>query len=213
MHNRCVNCLATFRSQPRSHGLERPAAVTLACTSAMSGLWLSSGYPRCAADAGFTNSHENLRQCFSDPEILRIRSGDFYCANPCGYHVEALFDEVCYPMCSPEFHTAFPPGQRGRFTEQHADSGHRNVSGPAGGMVCLAGYSGHVSPRRTWVPKLPFYGCSQRVWDGILRAGKGWCRITSTAGTGRRASRKLTAAGKCYMLTPQDRFLNQWCIR
>lgn len=51
-----------------------------------------------------------ISDSFSDLKSSEFDLAIFYLREPPpGYHVQALFDEVCYPMCSPEFLKRLPP--------------------------------------------------------------------------------------------------------
>lgn len=84
--------------------------VTLACTSAMSGLWLSSRLSSLRQLLPDLQIRMKISDSFSDLKSSEFDLAIFYLREPPpGYHVQALFDEVCYPMCSPEFLKRLPP--------------------------------------------------------------------------------------------------------
>jgi DNA-binding transcriptional LysR family regulator len=78
--------------------------VTLACTSAMGQLWLSSRLSRLRESLPDLQIRLKISDSFSSLKTSEFDMAIFYLREaPEGFHAEALFDEICYPMCSPAF--------------------------------------------------------------------------------------------------------------
>lgn len=186
--------------------------VTLACTSAMSGLWLSSRLSSLRQLLPDLQIRMKISDSFSDLKSSEFDLAIFYLREPPpGYHVQALFDEVCYPMCSPEFLSRLPADTSAAdLLEQTLliqDDPQREWTGWRDWFASQD--VSFVTPRRTWrANNYPFLVQSAVLGDGILLGWEGLVQDYVNSGQLVAAhSGKLAAAGKCYMLTPQDRFL------
>ncbi len=186
--------------------------VTLACTSAMSGLWLSSRLsalrelmPDLQIRMKISDSFSELKSSEFDLAIFYLR------APPVGYHAEPLFDEVCYPMCSPALLKQLPADVSAADLLNHTlliqDDPQREWTGWRDWFASQG--IQHIAPRQTWrANNYPFLVQSAVLGDGILLGWEGLVQDFVNSGQLVPAHPwKLAAEGKCFMLTPKDRYL------
>lgn len=186
--------------------------VTLACTSAMSSLWLSSRLsalrhlmPDLQIRMKISDSFSELKSSEFDLAIFYLR------APPAGFHAEPLFDEVCYPMCSPDFLRRLSPNASAADLLDHTlliqDDPQREWTGWRDWFASQD--VTHFAPRQTWrANNYPFLVQAAVLGDGILLGWEGL--VQDYVDSGQLVSAhcaKLAAEGKCYVLTPQDRYL------
>lgn len=78
--------------------------VTLACTSAMSSLWLSPRLSAIRREMPELQMRMKISDSFSDLKSSEFDLAIYYLREvPPGYQGIPLFDEVCYPMCAPDY--------------------------------------------------------------------------------------------------------------
>lgn len=186
--------------------------VTLACTSAVGSLWLSprlsalrESLPDLQIRLKISDNFSSLKTSEFDLAIFYLREA------PEGFIALPLFDEICYPMCSPEFAKTLPPNlSAGEMLNQRLliqDDPQREWTGwrdwfSAQGVE-------HFAPRLTWrANNYPFLVQSAIQGDGILLGWEGLVQDAINTGQLVAAHQaKLAAAGKCYLLIPGDRFV------
>lgn len=186
--------------------------VTLACTSAMSSLWLSSRLSALRRLLPDLQIRMKISDSFSEMKSSEFDLAIFYLREPpAGYHAVPLFDEVCYPMCSPEFFRQLPPHPNAIDLLNHTlliqDDPQREWTGWRDWFASQDVQ--HFSPRKTWrANNYPFLVQAAVLSDGILLGWEGLVEdFVETGALVHAHPGKFTAAGKCYILTPEDRYL------
>lgn len=186
--------------------------VTLACTSAMGSLWLSSRLSALRRLMPDLQIRMKISDSFSELKSSEFDLAIFYLRTPpAGYHAVPLFDEVCYPMCSPEFLRHLPAnpdaGELLNHTLLIQDDPQREWTGWRDWFASQDVH--HFAPRQTWrANNYPFLVQAAVLGDGILLGWEGLVQDFVDNGQLVHAHPgKLAADGKCYILTPQDRYL------
>lgn len=186
--------------------------VTLACTSAMSSLWLSSRLselrrllPDLQIRLKISDSFSALKTSEFDLAIFYLREA------PEGFQAQPLFDEICYPMCSPAFAESLPANLSAEdMLNQRLliqDDPQREWTGWRDWFSSQGVH--HFAPRLTWrANNYPFLVQAAVQGDGILLGWEGLVQDSINSGQLVAAHQgKLAAAGKCFLLVPQDRYL------
>jgi len=186
--------------------------VTLACTSAMGSLWLSSRLSALRQLMPDLQIRMKLSDSFSELKSSEFDLAIFYLRTPpVGYHAVPLFDEVCYPMCSPEFLRQLPANPDATELLNHTlliqDDPQREWTGWRDWFASQD--VPHFAPRQTWrANNYPFLVQAAVLGDGILLGWEGLVQDFIDSGQLVPAHQgKLAADSKCYILTPQDRYL------
>ncbi|KAA8998998.1 LysR family transcriptional regulator [Affinibrenneria salicis] len=185
--------------------------VTIACTSAMASLWLSSRLsslrlllPELQIRMKISDSFADLRSSEFDLAIFYLREP------PPGFHTSPLFDEICYPMCAPDYLPRIDVAQHAESLLQHTlliqDDPQREWTGWRD-WFAAQGVTGFY-PRQTWrANNYPFLVQCAIQGDGILLGWEGMVQDYLSRGELVAAwPSKLAANGKCYLMTPQDRY-------
>jgi LysR family glycine cleavage system transcriptional activator len=186
--------------------------VTLACTSAMGQLWLSSRLSRLRESLPDLQIRLKISDSFSSLKTSEFDMAIFYLREaPEGFHAEALFDEICYPMCSP----AFAKTLSANITAEEIihqrlliqDDPQREWTGWRDWFSSQGVH--HFAPRLTWrANSYPFLVQAAVQGDGILLGWEGLVQDSMRSGQLVAAHPgKLAAAGKCYLLIPEDRYV------
>jgi len=186
--------------------------VTLACTSAMGSLWLSSrlsalrqSLPDLQIRLKISDSFSSLKTSEFDLAIFYLREA------PEGFISEPLFDEICYPMCSPAYAKTLPHNISAEEMLNHRlliqDDPQREWTGWRDWFSSQG--VNHFAPRLTWrANSYPFLVQSAVQGDGILLGWEGLVQDSINSGQLVAAHQgKLAAAGKCYLMIPQDRYV------
>lgn len=186
--------------------------VTIACTSAMSSLWLSSRLsalhrelPDLQVRMKITDNFTELRSSEFDLAIFYLREA------PPGFHAEPLFDEVCYPMCSPAFLSRIDNAAPAEALLQHTlliqDDPQREWTGWSDWFASQNVLS--FVPRQTWrANNYPFLVETAARGDGILLGWEGLVQDYLNRGDLVAAHPgKLAAGSKCFLLVPEDRYI------
>ncbi|MFZ4833867.1 LysR substrate-binding domain-containing protein [Rouxiella sp. Mn2063] len=186
--------------------------VTLACTSAMGSLWLSSRLSALRELMPDLQIRMKISDSFSEMKSSEFDLAIFYLrAPPAGYHAVPLFDEVCYPMCSPEFLRQLPATPDAAELLNHTlliqDDPQREWTGWRDWFASQD--IPNFAPRKTWrANNYPFLVQAAVLGDGILLGWEGLVQDFVDNGQLVPAHQgKLAADSKCYILTPQDRYL------
>ncbi|MEG3135145.1 LysR substrate-binding domain-containing protein [Rouxiella sp. T17] len=186
--------------------------VTIACTSAMASLWLA---PRLSA-LHLVWPDMQIRMKISD-NFADMRTSEFDLAifylhdAPAKFQASALFDEICYPMCAPDFLKRLDPSAPPEALLQHMlliqDDPQREWTGWSD-WFASQGVPAFV-PRQTWrANNYPFLVQAALRGDGILLGWEGMVQDLLNRGELVAAHPgKLAANGKCYLLTPEDRYI------
>ncbi|GAA3888509.1 MULTISPECIES: LysR substrate-binding domain-containing protein [Gibbsiella] len=186
--------------------------VTLACTSAMGSLWLSrrlsalrQQMPGLQIRMKISDGFAHLKPSEFDLAIYYLRE------TPPDYQAIPLFDEICYPMCSPDYLARMGACQTAEQLLAHTlliqDDPQREWTGWRDWFAAqgVAGFS----PQATWrANNYPFLVQAALQGDGILLGWEGLVQDHLNRGELVPAHvGKLAVAGKCYLLIPQDRFI------
>lgn len=186
--------------------------ITIACTSAMGSLWLSPRLVNLRRHLPELQIRLRISDSFSDMRTSEFDLAIFYLREPpTGMDALPLFDEVCYPMCSPAFlermgslsgasdlldHTLLIQDDPQREWTGWQDWFHsQNVA--------------HCVPKRSWrANNYPFLVQSAVQGDGILLGWEGLVQDWLNRGElVAAAAGKLRANGKCYLLTSRERYI------
>lgn len=185
--------------------------VTLACTSAMSSLWLSPRLSAIRREMPELQMRMKISDSFSDLKSSEFDLAIYYLREvPPGYQGIPLFDEVCYPMCAPDYLVGQTPLLQAEQLLNHRlliqDDPQREWTGwrdwfAAQGVMAFF-------PRLTWrANNYPFLVQAAVQGDGILLGWEGLVQDYINRGELVPAhADKLAVDGKCYLLIPQERF-------
>lgn len=152
-----------------------------------------------------SDSFADLRTSEFDLAIFYLREP------PPGLESTVLFDEICYPMCAPDYLAKMGPLDSAadllRFTLLVQDDPQREWTGWREWFESqeVPGFF----PRQCWrANNYPFLVQAAVQGDGILLGWEGLVQDQITRGELVPAwPGKLGAAGKCFLMTPKERYL------
>ncbi|TCV94306.1 LysR substrate-binding domain-containing protein [Biostraticola tofi] len=185
--------------------------VTIACTAAIGSLWLSSRLSSLRLAMPELQLRLKTSDSFADLKSSEFDLAIFYLHEPpAGFQSVALFDEICYPMCSPSC-----LGRIGRLTcpldlLNHTllvqDDPQREWTGWADWFISQG--INRFLPAQSWrANSYSFLVQAGIQGDGILLGWEGLVQDKLNRGELMAAHPfKLAAKGKCFLLTPQDRY-------
>ncbi|WP_313684666.1 LysR substrate-binding domain-containing protein [Pantoea sp.] len=186
--------------------------VTIACTSAMGSLWLAPRLSELHRELPNLQIRMKISDSFADMRSSEFDLAIFYLREPPpGFHASPLFDEICYPMCSPAFLTRLDPDASAESLLHQMlliqDDPQREWTGWSDWFASQDIPS--FVPRQTWrANNYPFLVQSALRGDGILLGWEGLVQDHLNRGELVPAhGGKLAANGKCFLLTPQDRYI------
>lgn len=185
--------------------------VTIACTAAMGALWLSSRLSSLRHEMPELQIRIKTSDSFADLKPSEFDLAIFYLRElPPGYQGIALFDEICYPMCSPSCLARIGMLTDAADLLNHTllvqDDPQREWTGWRDWFISQ-GITTFFPPRTWRANNYPFLVQAAVQGDGILLGWEGLVQEQLNRGELVAAhAGKLTANGKCFLLTPQDRF-------
>jgi LysR family transcriptional regulator, glycine cleavage system transcriptional activator len=186
--------------------------VTIACTSAMGSLWLSSRLSHLHRELPDLQVRMKISDSFADLRSSEFDLAIFYLREaPPGFHAVPLFDEICYPMCTPDYLARLDFTAPAEALQQHTlliqDDPQREWTGWSDWFASQEVLN--FLPRQTWrANNYPFLVQAALRGDGILLGWEGLVQDHLNNGELVPAHPgKLAANGKCFLLTPQDRYI------
>lgn len=186
--------------------------VTIACTSAMASLWLAPRLSALHRELPDMQIRMKISDSFADLRTSEFDLAIFYLHEaPPGFQATALFDEICYPMCTPAFLSRLDRNLSAEALLQQMlliqDDPQREWTGWHDWFA--AQNVAAFMPRHAWrANNYPFLVQAALRGDGILLGWEGMVQDHLNRGELVAAHPgKLAANGKCFLLIPDDRYI------